>query len=259
MNSGERLFARYAYAPNDLGYCGPAETAELFELGATSHSARSIRPIAERFSGAWPYAQLLAEVAGIDDPLDERVMRAYWTGSPLLDAIDREAFGIKLIDRFGSEAGHYWAHLTPDLLPEAMPTHGFHVFGVYPWSRLLCGDTAVAALQVLDNCRIRWGQVERVDGAHVVVRSERLTWDGRALALGHPATERVRLSMGGVGFVDAPVAGEWLALHWDWVCERLTTQDLDCLQRWTTWQLSATNARLASTEPRRASPPSTNH
>ncbi|HEV2886522.1 MAG TPA: DUF6390 family protein [Jatrophihabitans sp.] len=244
MSEGSRLFARYAFAPNDLGYCGPAETATLFELGVTGSTDADVAAIARGFSGAWPYLALLAELAGIDDPLDERVVRAYWTGSALLHDLDQHEFGVKLIDFLGSRAGHYWRHLSADLLPEAIPTHGFHVFGVYPWSRLL-GAASGQPLHVLDSCRIRWGQVRSVEAEHVVVESQRLAWDGCQLALAPPAEERVRLSVGGRGFVEAPRPGEWLALHWDWVCDRLTPAEQAELRHWTGWQLEATNARLA--------------
>ena len=141
---GERLFARYAYAPNHLGYCGPADSAALAELASTGHTEADVRSIASRFSGAWPYLCVLAELAGIADPLDERVVRAYWTGSSLLDEVDRPRFWRKLLDRIAAAgAGRYWTHLKPALIAEAMPTHGFHVFGVYPWTRLLAaGDPA---------------------------------------------------------------------------------------------------------------------
>lgn len=241
---GEQLFARFAFAPNDLGYCGPAETATLFDLAVTGRTDADVEKIARGFSGAWPYVALLAELAGIDDPLDERVVRAYWTGGPLLDQVDRQAFGVKLIDFIGSQAGHYWRHLSPDLLPEATATHGFHVFGIYPWSRLLT-VAPTQPLKVLDNCRIRWGQVLGVENEHVVVRSQRLTWDGSQLELAPASEERVRLSVDGRGFVAAPVPGEWLALHWDWVCDRLGSGERAELQRWTAWQLGVTNARLA--------------
>src|SRR6516162_470900 len=55
---GQRLFARYAYAPNHLGYCGPADAAALFELGCDDVSPgdpRALAPIAARFTGVWPY------------------------------------------------------------------------------------------------------------------------------------------------------------------------------------------------------------
>ena len=185
--SGEVLFARYAYAPNDLGYCGPAESAALLELGATGRTGADVVAIARRFSGAWPYATLLADLAGVADPLDEQIMRAYWIGRPLLDEAGAAAFGIKLLELIASQAGHYWAHLTPELAAEAAPTHGFHVFGIYPWSRLLA-DVAEHALHVLDNCRIRWGEVIEVEAEHVVVRSRRLAWDGAELTLAEPAS-----------------------------------------------------------------------
>ena len=97
--AGERLFARYAYAPNHLGYCGPADSAALAELASTGHTDADVRAIASRFSGAWPYLSVLAELAGIADPLDERVVRAYWTGSSLLDEVDRPRFWRNLLER----------------------------------------------------------------------------------------------------------------------------------------------------------------
>jgi hypothetical protein len=240
---GAVLFARYAYAPNDLGYCGPAESAALLELGSTGRTDADVVGIARRFSGAWPYAVLLAELAGIADPLDEQVMRAYWTGGALLDDVDAATFGVKLLDRISSRAGHYWGHLTPDLLDEAAPTHGFHVFGVYPWTRLL-DQLPEQALPVLDNCRIRWGDVVGVDAEHVIVTSRRLAWDGAQLALAEPAEERVRFDYGGSRFVGEPSGGDCLALHWDTVCERITPDQRADLQQTTDWQLHRTNDRL---------------
>ena len=144
----------------------------------------------------------------------------------------------------GARAGNYWRHLTPDLLPEATATHGFHVFGVYPWTRLLAA-ASVQPLNVLDNCRIRWGRVIALEAEHVIVRTRKLTWDGRWLGLAGPADERVRRTKAGRGFVDAAEPGEWLALHWDWVCDRLGPAERNALQRATGRQLRATNSRLA--------------
>jgi hypothetical protein len=257
--AGERLFARYAYAPNHLGYCGPADSAALAGLASTGHTDADVRSIASRFSGAWPYLCVLAELVGIADPLDERVVRAYWTGSSLLDEVDRPRFWRNLLDRIAAAgAGRYWTHLKPGLIAEAMPTHGFHVFGVYPWTRMLSPSVGCSrppsalapsdpspALQVLDSCRIRWARVITVDADHATVRGPHLAWDGRALHLGEEIEESVRLTEDGRAFVTDVSPGDWLAVHWDLACERLTVDELWQLRRWTDWQLAATNARLA--------------
>jgi hypothetical protein len=243
--AGERLFARYAYAPNHLGYCGPADSAALAELASTGHTDADVRSIASRFTGAWPYLSVLAELAGIADPLDERVVRAYWTGSSLLDEVDRPRFWRNLLDRIAAAgAGRYWTHLKPALIAEAMPTHGFHVFGVYPWTRLLSSGDPGPALHVLDSCRIRWARVTSVEGDHATVRGRHLDWNSRALELGEEIEESVGLTADGRAFVTDPSPGDWLAVHWDLACERLTVDQLWQLRRWTDWQLAATNARL---------------
>lgn len=243
---GARLFARYAYAPNELGYCGPAQSQGLLELGATGRSSIDPHALARRFSGAWPYLRILAELSGTADPLAEPVVRAYWLGGGLLDQIDPAIFGTRLLAVIGPQAGHYWAHLTPALLTQALPNHGFHVFGVYPWSRLLAGPGYRQPLHVLDRCRIRWGEVLSVETEHVVVRSRLLSWDGEQLGLASAEPERVRRTVDGVGFVDDPRPGQWLSLHWDWVCDRLGPTEVADLQESTTTQLAATNRRLRS-------------
>jgi hypothetical protein len=243
--SGPKLFARYAYAPNELGYCGPAEAASLFELGATGRTRADVVMLARRFHGAWPYLTTLAELAGADDPLDERVVRAYWIGGPLLGEVDQQRFGERLLATIGAQAGHYWQHLNGSLLTEASATHGFHVFGVYPWTRLLGSGPAEQPLYVLDNCRIRWGRVVARDGDHVIARSRRLTWNGQRLGLSPARRERVRIAVEGAGFVPDTRPGDWLALHWDWACDRLSPADVARLRYWTRWQLRATNLRLA--------------
>jgi hypothetical protein len=256
--AGQRLFARYAYAPNHLGYCGPGDSAALAELASTGRTAGDVRSIASRFSGAWPYLCVLAEVTGIADPLDEEVVRAYWTGSPLLDKVDRPTFWRMLLDRIAAAgAGRYWAHLTPALLSEAMPTHGFHVFGVYPWTRLLSSDPAAApgpALHVLDSCRIRWARVTSVDGERALVCGRHLAWDSRQLRLDEETEDSVRLAEAGRPFVSDVCPGDWLAIHWDRACDRLGVNELWQLRRWTDWQLAATNGRLAREAARAAAP-----
>ena len=93
--SGPVLFPRYAYGPNRFGYCGPDDADELLEAGAAGQD-RVLRALAQRFEGAYPYLALIARSAGIADPLDRRVVEAYWLGSDLLRAVAVSAFGASI-------------------------------------------------------------------------------------------------------------------------------------------------------------------
>ena len=224
ITDGAALFARYADAPNALGYCGPPEG-----IGTTE---AEIRASARRFSGVWPYLQVLARLTGAADPLDARLVEAYWLGRDL--GVDRAEFGRELLAVLGPRAGAYWTHLTPDLLAEAAPDHGFHVFGVYPWSRLLTAGPQ--PLFVLDSCRIRWGTVVVLDP--LTVSSPRLTWDGSALGLAEATAGPVE--GGGVAL------GDTVAVHWDRLVDVLRADQAEVLAASTQARLAATNARLGA-------------
>ncbi len=248
MIPGHRLFAQYAHAPNARGYCGPEGSAALGEVACGRGRDVDVPALARGFSGAWPYQQVLAELAGVDDPLDERVVRGYWTGNDLTDQVSTDAFGEALLARIRPQAGAYWSHLTDDLLAEAAPTHAFHVLGVYPWSRLL--KTGLPEpLQVLDSCRIGWGRVVAVERDHLLVRTAHLTYaageSGGVLTLGAEGEERVGHRLGDSTFVEEVAPGDHVALHWDFVCDRLTEDEVASLERWTRWQLDAMAPRLA--------------
>lgn len=242
---GHRLFAKYAHAPNALGYCGPAAAAALRAIACGGAADIDVPALARRFSGAWPYQQVLAELAGIDDPLDERVVRGYWTGNELTEQVGNARFGAALLERIRPQAGQYWGHLTDDLLAEAAPTHGFHVFGVYPWSHLL-GTGLPEPLHVLDSCRIGWASVIAVEPEQLLVRMSHLEYDGRVLSLGAARNERIDHRIDGGSFLDAVAQGDHVAVHWGFACDRLTDVEVARLERWTTWQLAVTARRLAT-------------
>lgn len=77
------------------------------------------------------------------------------------------------------------------------------------------------------------------------VSCQPLTWDGRALGLGPAQLETMRWSDAGRSLLDAVRPGQQVALHWDWACDQLTTQQSRGLEHYTQRQLAATNAWLA--------------
>lgn len=241
---GPTLFARYAYPPNARGYCGPADHRALLEYGATGVVDGGLSTLARAFSGAWPYLAFLAEASGIGDPLDHRVVEAYWVGNPVLERVEMSHFGNALHDRFHRATGQGWASLAETVPVGAVPHHSFHVFEVYPWVGLLGNGRGDTPLQVLDRCRIRWGRVVESGYDRIIVRSRPLTWDGHRLDLGAPRLETATTAVDGIGFVGDVRPGQWVAMHWDWVCDRMTSRQLRNLRHWSLRQLAITNHKL---------------
>jgi hypothetical protein len=241
---GPVLFARYAFPPNSHGFCGPADSGGLFEYGVAGVDDGGLREMARQFAGAWPYLELIAAATGVTDPLDRRVVEAYWIGSPRLDQVTTRAVGNSMEDRFRNMAGARFASITEGVLAGGVPHHSFAVFCIYPYTGLLTDRRkAPQALTVLDRCRIRWGQVQAVEGDQVVVASRALVWDGVQLSLGPPGTETVVQSVDGVGMVGGLKPGDCVSLHWEWVCDRLTAAQLGRLRRYTERHLAIVNDR----------------
>jgi hypothetical protein len=235
--TGAAMFARFAYPPNTLGYCGPAESEALFAYGSGEQVPdRGLDQLAGTFEGAWPYLELLAGAVGTDDPLDTRVVEAYWLGNEALARVDVNDWGWHLHDRFGPRCGSGIGAITDTVGDGSTPNHAFQVLGVYPWVGMLrAGRGGAEPLRVIDRCRIRWGRVLETDEMTALVRSQPLVWRDR-LSLGAPVTERVS-----VGLDRRASPGDAVALHWDWVCHRLTARQLAWLEQVTAGQLTLAN------------------
>ena len=240
--AGAHMFVRYAYPPNALGYCGPDSFRDYAEAGVVDQGL--VKQV-QAFSGAWPYLELIAAGCGISDPLDQRVVEAYWVGNDLLDRVALGQLGDSMAERFRKQVGNKFQFLAEGVLAGGVPHHSFHVFGVYPWVGLLGNDRMTKhALTVLDRCRVRWGKVIAAHGDQTTVESRPLGWDGRLLSLGEPATETARLALDGTMLAGDIGPGDWVALHWDWVCDKLTDRQLRALRTYTVRHLDMVNHRV---------------
>src|SRR4051794_11090205 len=228
---GPVLFARYASPPNSHGFCGPADSGGLFEYGVAGRDDGGLRAMARQFAGAWPYLELIAGATGLPDPLDRRVVEAYWIGTPRLDRVGTRAIGDSVEDRFRYMTGARFGSITEGVLAGGVPHHSFAVFCIYPYTGLLTDRRkAPHALTVLDRCRIRWGRVLTVAGDRAAVESRPRPGDGREWGLGPPQAEAVVGSVDGVGLAGPVQTGDWVSLHWEWICDRLTAPQVARLE-----------------------------
>lgn len=243
--NGAQMFARYAYPPNALGYCGPTDSDALLHYGAAGVTDHGLVRLAQGFEGAWPYLELIAAGINVPDPLDRRVVESYWVGTPLLDSIGVTEIGNSMEERFRARAGFQFSDLIDGVTAGGVPHHNFHVFEVSPWVGLMRSTRKIpTAVTQLDRCRIRWGRVESVSGDEAVVRYRPLEYDGFSLVLGEPQLETVRISVDGTGFLDDLTDGDVVSLHWDWVCDHLTPAQLHQLRGFTDRHLDIVNTKL---------------
>lgn len=237
--AGPLLFARYAYPPNALGLCGADSPRTLLDYGDAGAWDGGLAELARTFDGAWPYLELIAGANGIEDPLDARVVEAYWVGNELLDRVAPSALFHHVDTRFHGRLGRAHEHVAAAVAGGAVPHHCFHVFAVYPWLGLLRSGIVDEPLHVLDQCRTTAAVVQSVDVETAEVLARPLCWDGTRLRLSEPAPRIVRWRHGGLSFVPDLTSGDRVALHWDFVCDRLLPRAQVALERATARALDA--------------------
>ena len=245
MTAGAILFGRYAFPPNQLGYCGPDDHQALFEYVARQRADKGLIELERRFEGAYPYLTLIAQANGIADPFERRVVEAYWIGNEYLERVEAAGFYRSLSERFKTRMDNRSFHwLTSKLGLGARPHHNFHVFDVYLRAGLMRDDRATIALATMDACRISWGRVVAVDGAELVVQRRALCLREGKLTLGEPEARRVTRQLDGRGFADNAQPGDHVSMHWDWACEVLSPSALRRLMRATRRSLTLANDTL---------------
>lgn len=242
---GALLFGRYAFAPNQLGYCGPPDHQALFDYIAAGASDNGLLELERRFEGAYPYLLLIAHANGIADPFDERVVDAYWVGNQLLNQVAPGGFADSLRERFGPRMdGRAFHWLTTKLAAGARPHHNFHVFDVYIRAGLMQDDRAAIALGLMDSCRVSWGRVAGMEGEQLSVERRPLVLEAGKLGLGKPAVMKVKWQLEGRGFTGQAQVGDVVSIHWDWACDVLTGSALVRLERATAACLELANQTI---------------
>ncbi len=238
--AGPLRFVRYAFMPNKLRFCGSDDNTTLFGYGLEGVDDGGLKPLLSHFTGALPYLQLIARANGIADPFDPRVVEAYWLGNELLKGVEVRQLHDALLARFGAQLQGRTRELVLGKAPAgARPHHNFHVLDVH--SRVGELDHSLATL---DNCRISWGKVQRVDGGELVVERQPVVQREGKLVLAAARPERAARQIDGRGFADGAQAGDWVSLHWGWACEVLTERQKTNLERYTRYHLGIANQTI---------------
>jgi hypothetical protein len=238
--TGPLRFVRYAFMPNRLRYCGGDDNTTIFQYAVEGVSDGGLTPLLRKFGGALPYLQLIARANGLADPFDARVVEAYWIGNELLEGVEVRQLYDSLIERFGRQLQGRTRELVLGKAPAgARPHHSFHVFDVHR----RVGELD-HTLQTVDNCRVSWAKVQRVEGGELVVEREPIVLRDGKLALDPPRPERALRQVDGHGFVEGAALGDWVTLHWGWACEVIDARQRRALERYTRHHLALANQTI---------------
>lgn len=222
--SGHRTALIYGYAPNLLGLCGPKEKLEkriiLDFIAGKKVSKKKVKEIIKNFKSAYSYYQLVAAANNIENPLDEKVVRAYWMGNELLKKVKMKDFKAMTGERFSLRS-----------IPcGSLPHHSFHVLNI----GTLAGKLAE---NLFDFCLIKWGRVVEIKKDKVAVDSCQPLEKGQGkFQLGKPIRKIVIWNK---LLLPKLEIGDWVSVHWGNAIERLSKKELENLRKYTEMNLKA--------------------
>lgn len=241
---GPIVFARFAFPPNRLGLCGPATGETLPDRVRDGRIDPELTRIAREFEGAWPYLELIAAENGLADPLDARVVEAYWLGNELLSRVGPRARHDDLTARFKPRARRTeWPWLEAKAGGASRVHHSFHVLEVLPRIGLIRGGLPADMVGALEHCLVRPARVVGMDEDELVLMAPPLELRDGRLGLGQPAPVRLARSAG-QGYGDVLETGDDVAIHWDRVCGRLSGDQVARLLAVTARNIEVANETL---------------
>lgn len=245
---GILFHAKHAYMPNSLGYCGPDEKGAILEHLEDGKGGEDLVRTLQGFEAAYPFLRLIARSSG-REVFDKAVPEAYWIGNGLLGEVDPADFlrfsRVELKGTGMKNLGQSIGKLDGNVIPH----HTFYVMGTYVGSQgdgpNLGNEGARKVAELIDNCRISWGTVKKVNKKELVVRYRPLGIGEGALSLSQPREKTVRYDPG-VNPFGSVKAGDVVSIHWNYACEVLTQRQARNIARYTAADIALANGLISS-------------
>lgn len=238
--------ARYSFAPNSLHYCGPEKQNNMRAYVSSGAVDQGLFEILNRFETLYKYLQMISTENDIRDPFDPRVVEAYWLGNGLLQKTKYQPLANLLNDelQLKKKLTSKQLRITLSKLDGGVAHHTFHVLNIFRRT----GHHAIPhTLETMDQCRVSWGKVVSIYNLQFTinnakncmirlhVKSTPLIYEKEKLTLGKPKIKEV-ISIGLV-----PKVGEWVSVHWGYVCDILTYRQVANLKFYTELAIKLAN------------------
>ena len=227
--SGLLMCAKYAFPPNALHYCGPEKQDDLLGYRHGLYPDSCAQDIIKQFQTLYPYLVLIAGENNISDPLDPRVVEAYWIGNALLHNVSMRNFHRHFVDGLHLKKKipkKEFELLTGKFAKGALPHHTFHVLNVFTRTG---HHMAKHTLETMDACRIGWGKVVQKDP--LSVETNPLMLQNGELSLGKPVVKQIHIPIASSLF---PVpCSLYVSFHWNQLCDVVTESQVRQLSFYT--------------------------
>lgn len=230
--SGARLATLYSLMPNRLGFCGPQEGCvygklRKFLLGEISE--KEIRKILSKFEASYAYYKLIARKNDIRDPLNKKVVEAYWLGNKLLEKVNAEDVKKMILKDFVKPnlLSQETAIQRIALIPKnSKAHHSFHVFILGS----VTGRVDFKDVKLRDICRPGWGKVISMKGDKVLVEYEPLAEKSGKIKFGKKKRKYINWDRKLVPDISL---GDWVSFHWDFLAQKLKKENIKNLEKYT--------------------------
>ncbi|MCX6739724.1 MAG: DUF6390 family protein [Candidatus Parcubacteria bacterium] len=239
--SGVLRCGKYAFMPNYYAYCGPDKNKTLFEYCSHNYYEPILNQILGEFEVMHPYLKLIAHNNNFKDEFEPEVVEAYWLGNNFTENVE-----IKNLYRHFTEDKNLKSKIKKEVVSKvlgyipdlAKPHHNFHVMNIW----LRAGKLNIKhTLKSIDECRISWGIVKKINSSKIVVDFQPLEFLNDQLVFGKNIDREVMTQFNDQGFVKDLKIGDIVTIHWGWVCEKISEQQLKNLQKYTVLSLNIFN------------------
>lgn len=244
---GLLMCAKYSVAPNFFGYCGPFKNSNLVDHLREQKADKEIISILSEFETLYLYLKLISTENKIADCFNKKVVEAYWIGNSLLKNTSNIDYASLLKERFEIEKkigrGKTEKINAKILAYRFYPHHSFHVFNIF---KRTGKDSSFHTLKTMDECRIGWGRIKskvspspfglrRASKSQkfILVEAKSLTINNNKLGFGKVVLKDVKVNYRGKSFIKDLQVGDLVSLHWGFVCDVLTENQIKNLQFYT--------------------------
>ena len=221
-----QLASRFSLPTNTLGYCGKDTAQAKLKSCIVSRKCEGVEEELSKFIVVNPYLETISKITGLPK-FSYNVIESYWLGNEQLKKAKPKHYGL-LLENFAKQGVPDWLinELKQKQPKKFIPNHLFQVLHVGVGK---ASGSVPFNLETINNCMIRWGNVEKIAHGKAIVKLNSLKKEKNTYKL---TVSKETLSFD-LDFVPGLKVGDTVAVHWKQIVKILTADEEKNLSFWT--------------------------